>query len=83
MFVLVMISNTGNTSHWAQFDTLAECETHISGLRATVPQYTFACMPINVKSQAETQKDFQQALDVAVGMMSSMRKQMDEFSKNN
>lgn len=48
-----------------------------------MPSAQVACMPLNVKTQAEQQQDIKQALDVATGMLQSMRKQMDEFSKNN
>jgi hypothetical protein len=48
-FALVIISNTGESSSLARFDTREECEIHVETLKATLRGRGYAsCMPVEV-----------------------------------
>lgn len=56
-FALVIISNTGESSSLARFDTRAECESHAETLKATLRGRGHAsCMPIEVPDDGQRNK---------------------------
>lgn len=76
IFVLVLLTSDGSMSEWAQFPTFEACEAYARPLQATMQHAQVACLPRNVATAADLERDFGQAIDA----MTRLQRRMAEKS---
>lgn len=83
VFVLIIFSANGETQRFAWFETQEQCENFARSFNAGGGPGRAACLPENKRNSADLQKDFNEAMQTIVPMMSLMKKQLDNADRSN
>ena len=79
MFVLVIFTANGEAQRFATFDSMAQCETFAQGYNANNKGAgRAACVPENVQSEADMQRNFDQAMNMMEQFMDRMTRAVEQ-----
>lgn len=77
VFVLVVFATDGTAQRFAQFDNMAQCEQFARSYNAANQGFgRAACVPENLQSEADIQREFDQALALMEQFVAKMNRAM-------
>ena len=81
-FVLVIFSSSGEAQRFAQFESMNQCEQFARTYNAANKGFgRAACVPENVQSEADLQRDFDQALNMMEQFVARMNRAAEQQKK--
>ena len=79
IFVLVIIAQDGTAQRFATFDSMDQCESFARTYNvANVGFGRAACVPENVQSEADIQRDFDQAMTMMEQFLDRMNRAVEQ-----
>ena len=82
VFVLVVFAADGTAQRFAHFDRMDQCEQFARSYNAANKGFgRAACVPENVQSEADLQRDFDQALNMMERFVARMNRAAEQQKK--